>query len=103
MSDWYDYLDPRFALPRAQIKTRDRVVTLCPECGDTNVVTLNNLKIRLKKDPVYACRSCTCRKSALKARKAYKQTMLDKYGVDNPMKDKGVRAKAKATREERIV
>lgn len=84
--DWYDYLDQRFALDKAAIRDRDRVVTVCPSCKDTNVVLVTNLKTRIRKHGAYECRSCSSRKATLKARDKWRRTMMDRYGVDNPMR-----------------
>lgn len=77
-----------------EIDTRqkaDKIQFICKVHGD-----FENVPIRVLKSK-YGCNKCSRKKS----REIQKQTMIDKYGADNPMKIKKFQDKAKKTNIEK--
>jgi len=94
---WKKYLDPKFNAKPENLKTRDRIVSICSECEYRSVVILNNLKKQVNKKGTHLCFSCSARKGALNSKDKYEKTMLSRYGVKNPMQSNVIKAKAKKT------
>ena len=88
-------------LEAESIKTRDKVVTLCSECGTSSTPTLNALKRQIKKLGAHLCWSCSARKATIRAKVKYETTMIAKYGAVNPNQVPEIKAKIKATNLER--
>lgn len=101
MKDWYEFLDKRFSPKKEIIKTRDRVVTICNKCQDTSVTQVSNLKKQVKKLGIHLCWSCSAKQGKEKGLLKYKQTMMEKYGVENPHQNKEIKQKIKNTNSKR--
>lgn len=99
--DWIKFLDPEFRLTKLTPHTRDKVVTICSECGKRSVVIVNNLKKQVKKLGTHLCKSCSARRGTLRAKDKYLATMRKKYGADNPQQVKAIREKTEKTNLER--
>lgn len=98
--DWKKYINKDLT-PMGKLRSRDRVVTNCPQCGSTGVVLISNLKAQIKRLGIHLCWSCSARKGALEARERYVQTMLDRYGVDNPQKVESIKNKTLETKKKK--
>lgn len=99
--NWYQYLDPRFRIREARIRARDRVVTNCPRCGVTEIVTVSNLKQKIKRRGDYVCFPCAAKEGFLKSNEKRRNTYLKRFGVPNPMQAPGIARKAFKTSQER--
>lgn len=83
MNRWKQYIDTRFINPDT-LKTRDRAPAVCPKCNVVTVVYVSNLKARIKKYGDYECRSCMGKKVWEENKEKIKNTLQNRYGVDNP-------------------
>lgn len=101
MIDWYEFLDKRFSLKKEAIKTRDRVVTVCSKCENTSIVQVCNLKKQIKRKGTHLCWSCSAKQGRENGSSKYKQTMLQKYGVENPSQNKEIQKKIQRTNKKR--
>ena len=58
--------------------SRTRITAICEVCGSEQSLQMNKYTINKERCGYYGCKKCS--------RKKYKQTNIERYGVDNPMK-----------------
>lgn len=85
--EWYSFISEAFSGNWQYLKVRDRVVSVCSNCGYHSVVIVRNLKTQVKKIGTHLCWSCSAREGRAKADSKYKTTMLKKYGVEYPLQN----------------
>jgi hypothetical protein len=95
--DWYSFLDPKFAICKSQIKRRDKAVAVCSICGYRSVVIVNNLIVQIQRLGTHICFSCSAKKGSLSGKLKREQTMLKKYGAENPQQVDKFKEKRKKT------
>ena len=86
MADWRDFLDTDMGPSAKGLKTRDKAVFICSECQYRSVKLISNAILQIKRIDTHLCRRCSARRGTLNARAKYVKTLMDRYGVDNPMK-----------------
>ena len=88
MLDYRIYLDSRFHNPQSRYLTRDRLTFVCPVCKRTTILYVANVKARISKYGNYKCRSCSGKDVWNLNKTKIKNTLMKKYGVDNPRRIK---------------